>query len=131
MRGNRSRNTAPEIAVRSALHRRGLRFRKNQRPVPGLRCSADVVFPGVRIAVFIDGCYWHRCPTHGTRPTTNADYWTAKLDRNVERDRRADADLTAAGWIVLRFWEHELPNKVADRIADEVSVRRDSTSSAD
>jgi DNA mismatch endonuclease (patch repair protein) len=124
MRGNRSRDTAPEIAVRSALHRRGFRFRKNLRPVPGLRCSADVVFPGVRIAVFIDGCYWHRCPAHGTEPITNSGYWAAKLDRNVARDRRNDAELAALGWTVLRFWEHEDADAVARRIADQVDARR-------
>lgn len=124
MRGNRSRDTAPEIAVRSALHRRGLRFRKNHRPVPGLRCSADVVFLGPRVAVFIDGCYWHRCPAHGTNPITNSGYWSAKLDRNVARDRRNDADLTALGWIVLRFWEHEDPDAVARRIAEVIRARR-------
>jgi DNA mismatch endonuclease (patch repair protein) len=124
MRGNRSRDTGPEVAVRSALHRRGVRFRKNHRPVPGIRCAADVVFPGVRIAVFIDGCYWHRCPTHGTKPSTNSGYWTAKLDRNVARDRRNDAELAAHGWTVLRFWEHENPDAVARQIADEVHSRR-------
>jgi DNA mismatch endonuclease (patch repair protein) len=83
-----------------------------------------VVFPAVRIAVFIDGCYWHRCPTHGTKPITNSDYWTAKLDRNVTRDRRNDAELAAVGWTVLRFWEHEDPVAVARRIGDEVAARR-------
>jgi DNA mismatch endonuclease, patch repair protein len=123
MRGNRSRDTRPEVAVRSALHRRGFRFRKNHSPVPDIRCAADVVFPGVRIAVFIDGCYWHRCPVHGTNPVTNASYWTAKLDRNVARDRRNDADLAARGWTVLRFWEHEEPDAIASRIAVEIRAR--------
>lgn len=120
MRGNRSRDTRPEVAVRSALHRRGLRFFKNARPVAGLRCSADVVFPRQRIAVFIDGCYWHRCPIHGTRPMTNAGYWSAKLDRNVARDRRNDAALAEEGWQVMRFWEHDDPAAVAERVATEV-----------
>lgn len=123
MRGNRSRDTRPEVAVRSALHRRGLRFRKNVRPIAGLRCSADVVFPTSRIAVFVDGCFWHRCPVHGTQPSTNATYWSAKLDRNVERDRRADQALAAAGWLVIRVWEHEPPDQAAERVAVVVRAR--------
>jgi DNA mismatch endonuclease, patch repair protein len=107
MRGNRGADTAPEVALRSALHRRGLRFRKNVQAVPGLRCRPDVVFTARRVAVFLDGCYWHRCPEHGVSPRRNAGYWSAKLDRNVARDRRNDEALAAAGWKVVRVWEHE------------------------
>src|SRR5215210_7192672 len=83
MRGNRSLNSKPEVALRSALHRAGLRFRKHLRPVRDLRCVADVVFPTERIAVFLDGCYWHACPEHGTQPRTNSEYWQAKIRGNV------------------------------------------------
>ena len=120
MQGNRSRDTSPEALVRSLLHRRGLRFRKHARPLSGLRCTADVVFPAARVAVFIDGCFWHGCPEHGRRPTTNSAYWTRKLDRNIARDRRNDSALTDAGWTVMRAWEHEPPAEVADRIASVV-----------
>jgi DNA mismatch endonuclease (patch repair protein) len=120
MQGNRSKDTAPEVALRSALHVRGLRFRKNARPVASIGCRADVVFPGTRIAVFVDGCFWHGCPDHGFMPRTNAHYWRAKLERNVERDRRNDADLEAAGWTVMRVWEHEAADAAADRVASAV-----------
>jgi len=79
-----------------------------------------VVFPAARVAVFIDGCFWHGCPEHGRRPTTNSAYWTRKLDRNIARDRRNDSALTDAGWTVMRAWEHEPPAEVADRIASVV-----------
>ena len=127
MQGNRSAETLPEVALRSALHRTGLRFRKNARPHPGIRCRADIVFPTERIAVFVDGCFWHRCPEHGTDPRTNSRYWRAKLDRNVARDRRNDADLGAAGWIVLRVWEHEPVLEAVARITRTVLERRDTS----
>jgi DNA mismatch endonuclease (patch repair protein) len=117
MRGNRAADTRPELALRSELHRRGYRFRKVAAPVHGLRCRADVVFVRARVAVFIDGCFWHRCPEHGTSPRTNSDYWSAKLDLNVARDRRNDDALSACGWTVVRVWEHENIVEAADRIA--------------
>lgn len=118
MRGNRGSDTRPEVALRSELHRRGLRFRKGVVPPgSGARCRADVVFISARVAVFVDGCFWHRCPDHGTRPRTNVGYWRAKLDRNVERDRANDAALAAARWRVVRVWEHEDPAEAAARIA--------------
>jgi DNA mismatch endonuclease (patch repair protein) len=123
MKGNRGADTSPEVALRSELHRRGLRFRKNRQAVPGIRCRPDIVFPGPRLAVFVDGCYWHRCPQHGTAPTTNAGYWQEKLDRNVARDRRNDRDLQAAGWAVLRVWEHEPVRIAADRVAATLKSR--------
>lgn len=116
MRGNRAVDTQPELALRSELHRRGFRFRKAVAPVRGVRCRADVVFARARVAVFIDGCFWHRCPEHGTRPRTNSDYWRVKLDRNVARDRRNDDALAACGWAVVRVWEHEDVVDAADRI---------------
>lgn len=126
MRANRKVDTTPEVAVRSALWRAGLRFRKDfSIPVPGSRpVRADVAFPRERVAVFVDGCFWHACPEHGTRPTVNADYWLPKLERNVARDRLVDEALTEQGWLVLRAWEHEAPNDVAQRVVRVVSTRR-------
>jgi len=124
MRGNRSAETSPEVALRSELHRRGRRFRKHHQPIPGLRCRADLVFAGARVAVFVDGCFWHRCPEHGTEPRTNSDYWEAKLERNVARDRRNDVALKAAGWSVVRVWEHDSPQRAADIVEAALSRTR-------
>ena len=119
MLGNRSESEI-ERALRSALHRRGLRFRKHAAPLPGLRCRADVVFPRRRIAVFVDGCFWHRCPVHGSRPKANASWWQAKLGANVARDRRNDDALAAAGWQVLRFWTHEPVEAMTEAVVQAV-----------
>lgn len=117
MRRNPRRDTGPELAVRSELHRRGLRFRKDlPLRVPGRVVRPDVVFTRARLAVFVDGCFWHRCPEHGNVPRANGDYWQPKLERNVARDRAVDAALGGAGWRVLRAWEHEAPGVVADRV---------------
>lgn len=116
MRGNRSKDTAHEAALRSELHRRGLRFRKHVALVPGLRFRPDVVFVRQRIAVECLGCFWHRCPVDGVMPQTNSKYWTAKLERNVERDRRNAKALAAAGWQLVVVWEHEDRVAAADRI---------------
>lgn len=124
MRANKSRDTSPELAVRRILHADGLRYRVHHRPEPTLRRTADIVFPRQRIAVFIDGCYWHACPEHGTQARANAKYWSSKLARNVTRDRDTDEQLTASGWVVLRFWEHEDPAAVASAIASAVKSRR-------
>jgi DNA mismatch endonuclease (patch repair protein) len=124
MQGNRSRDTAPELALRRVLHRRGLRYRINATAQPGIRCRADIVFRCPRVAVFVDGCFWHCYPTHGTRPATNAEYWQAKLARNVERDRRTDLALEAADWTVIRVWEHEQAAAAADLIEGIVRARR-------
>jgi DNA mismatch endonuclease (patch repair protein) len=124
MRGNRSKDTAPEVALRSELHRRGLRFRKHVPVAPGLRFRPDIVFPRARVAVECLGCFWHRCPTHGVSPKTNASYWGPKLDRNVERDRQNAAALAALGWELVMVWEHESPIEAADRIEALVLVRR-------
>ena len=108
MRGNRKTGSRPEASLRRELHARGLRYRKN----PSLRTSVGVVrpdltFAGPKVAVFVDGCFWHSCPLHGTTPGTNRDYWEPKLRRNRERDRLVTAALTAEGWVVVRVWEHE------------------------
>jgi DNA mismatch endonuclease (patch repair protein) len=116
MLGNRSRDTGPELRLRKELHRRGRRFRVHFAPVRGLRCRPDIVFSRNRLAVFVDGCFWHRCPEHATSPTRNAAYWDAKFRLNVERDRRHDQALAEAGWTVLRIWEHDATDAAADRV---------------
>jgi DNA mismatch endonuclease (patch repair protein) len=116
------RDTRPEIELRSELHRRGRRFRVDCRPDPQIRAKADIVFTKARVAVFVDGCFWHVCPEHQTWPQSNADWWRHKLEGNVARDRRADAALTAAGWDVVRVWEHQSPTEAADQV--EVSLAR-------
>jgi DNA mismatch endonuclease (patch repair protein) len=104
----RRSDTKPEIAVRSALHRRGHRFRKDFRiDLPEGRARPDIVFTRAKVAVFIDGCFWHACPIHGREPTNNEWYWTPKLRKNVERDARNNQLLAASGWSVVRIWEHE------------------------
>lgn len=119
MRANRRADTKPERELRSALHRRGLRFRKDL-PIrtPARLVRPDVVFTRQRVCVFSDGCLWHSCPEHGTQPQRNSDYWTAKLARNVARDQAVDYALAQAGWRVIRVWEHEPAEEVADRIAE-------------
>lgn len=123
MRANCGADTKPEVLLRSELHRRGLRFRKGEKPVSSIRCRADIVFVTARVAVFVDGCFWHRCPTHGTSPRSNSSYWTAKLDNNVARDRRNDQALLAAGWTVVRVWEHEPVGDAADLVERAVRQR--------
>jgi DNA mismatch endonuclease, patch repair protein len=123
MRAQRERDTGIEREIRSRLHARGLRFRIHRRLLKGSRREVDVVFPGAKVAVFVDGCFWHGCPEHGTWPRNNADFWRRKIEGNVERDRDTDARLEADGWMVLRVWEHEPPADAAARIADAVERR--------
>jgi DNA mismatch endonuclease (patch repair protein) len=113
-----TRDTAPELALRRLLHAAGLRYRVDAGPLPGLRRRADIVFRQARVAVFVDGCFWHGCPDHGRRPTTsNPRYWSEKVERNQTRDRDTDECLAAAGWAAMRVWEHEAPGEAAARIA--------------
>lgn len=112
MASTRGRDNDRERALRSKLHRLGLRFRVHY-PVPGnRRRSIDIAFPGRKVAVFLDGCFWHGCPQHGTTPASNRDWWLAKIAANRARDAGTDALLEAAGWSVVRVWEHE-PLEVA------------------
>ena len=106
MQGNRGRDTRPELAIRRALHARGRRYFVNRRPVPGIRRTADLVFPTARLAVFVDGCFWHGCPQHHTVAKTNADFWAEKTRLNRERDEETGRLLREQGWTVLRLWEH-------------------------
>jgi DNA mismatch endonuclease (patch repair protein) len=119
----RSRNTGPELALRSTLWRRGFRYRLTPR-LPG---TPDLCFISERVAVFVDGCFWHGCPLHYTAPVRNADFWKRKLERNVARDAMVNETLTAAGWTVVRIWEHQLTSnltEVVDQIAKLISVRK-------
>lgn len=116
MTSTRRRDTPAELALRRALHGRGLRYRVDMDLRPATKGRPDVVFISPRIAIFVDGCFWHRCPEHGTAPTTNSAWWEEKLTRNVERDRRHDQELQDAGWRVVHIWEHEDPREAADRI---------------
>lgn len=112
----RGRDTKPEIALRRELHRRGLRYWVDRAPIDRSRRRADVIFPRVRLAVYIDGCFFHGCPQHATWPRHNAEFWREKIETNRRRDRDTDRRLVEAGWRVLRAWEHEDPVEVADRI---------------
>jgi DNA mismatch endonuclease (patch repair protein) len=123
MKGNRRVDTAPEVALRKLLHAAGLRFRKDHLIVAGdVRARADVVFPRQRVAVFVDGCFWHGCPAHCRMPTRNAPYWKAKIARNQARDHRVSEALTASGWHVVRAWEHEPAEAIAARVRVALSA---------
>lgn len=116
------RDTKPEMALRRELHRLGLRYRVDRAAIPGVRRRADVVFSRTRVAVFVDGCFWHGCPLHGTRPKANAAWWADKLDANRRRDRDTDARLRAAGWTPVRVWEHEEMRMAAAQILGVVTA---------
>jgi DNA mismatch endonuclease, patch repair protein len=124
MQGNRGRDTGPELALRSAVHAMGLRYRISAQPIAGLRRTVDLLFVGARVAVFVDGCFWHGCPEHFKPPRTNPDYWRAKITRNRDRDTDTDRRFASAGWLVVRVWEHEHPARTAERIAALVRSRQ-------
>ncbi|WP_433555820.1 very short patch repair endonuclease [Pseudonocardia xinjiangensis] len=119
MQANRRANTKPEVALRSALHRLGYRFRKDHllRLDGGIRARPDIVFTARKVAVFVDGCFWHVCPEHGRYPTTNDWYWTPKLRRNLERDQLVNGALVEHGWQVLRIWEHQTIEESTELVA--------------
>ena len=121
MQAIRSRDTAPEMAVRRLLHAMGLRYRVHYKPIPTLNRRADIVFTRQKVAVFIDGCFWHGCPDHGARVfNEHSDYWSGKIQANVDRDRDTDMRLTAEGWTSQRFWEHDLAFEVAESIRGQI-----------
>ena len=121
------RDTKPELAVRRAVHALGLRYRVNRVPVEGMRSKVDLVFPTERVAVFIDGCFWHGCPEHGTWPKSNAQWWRNKIEGNRERDRRTDQRLEEMDWRVVRVWAHENAQEAAMRIREIVENARRAT----
>jgi DNA mismatch endonuclease (patch repair protein) len=120
MQSNRSRDTKPELALRSAVHARGLRYRVAAKPLPELRRTADLVFPRAKVAVFLDGCFWHGCPEHHTVAAANARFWADKVEGNRTRDRDTDSRLADAGWVSVRVWEHEDPVEAAQRVEEVI-----------
>ena len=126
MRRTGQRDTSAEHALRSVLFRMGLRYRVDLAPLVGLRRRADVVFTRAKVAVFVDGCFWHGCPVHATWPKANAEFWRTKIETNGTRDQDTNRRLIEAGWVVIRVWEHEEPEVAAKTIARTVrtSLRR-------
>ncbi|MCA1707580.1 MAG: very short patch repair endonuclease [Actinobacteria bacterium] len=124
MQSQATRDTTPEVALRRAVHKLGLRYRVHRRPVPCLRRTADLVFSRWRVAVFVDGCFWHGCPVHGHVPSVNTWYWPAKIERNRSRDDDTNQRLASAGWSVVRVWEHEDPTMAAAAIARVLKTRK-------
>ncbi|MDZ7576788.1 MAG: very short patch repair endonuclease [Candidatus Nanopelagicales bacterium] len=120
MRGNRRRDTRPELALRSAVHALGLRYRVDTQPLPKLRRRADLVFTGAKVAVFLDGCFWHGCAEHHRPATRNSEFWASKVAGNIVRDKDTDSHLVDAGWRVIRIWEHDDPQQAARRVAAAV-----------
>ncbi|RSN37164.1 very short patch repair endonuclease [Amycolatopsis sp. WAC 04169] len=127
MSKQRSRDTRIEVELRRALHAAGLRFRIHRRPVKGVRREADIVFGPARVAVFVDGCFWHGCPEHATWPKTNPDFWRTKIETNRRRDLDTDRKFAEAGWLVVRIWEHEPVASASAKIHEAVRLRRSST----
>lgn len=121
MKANRSRDTHPEIMLRQELHRRGMRYRTHVAILPGLQRRADIVFGRVRLAVFVDGCFWHGCPVHGTMARANRGYWESKIAQNQQRDQDTDTRLRTLGWVSLRIWEHQPPGEAADLVQQTYS----------
>ncbi|WP_218060649.1 very short patch repair endonuclease [Micromonospora sediminicola] len=124
MQGNKGRDTEPERQVRSILFQNGLRYRVNTRPLEALRRTADVVFPGAKIAVFVDGCYWHGCPEHYRPARENVQFWHAKIEGNKARDAETDQLLAEGEWQSIRIWEHEEPQTAALRVIAAVQATR-------
>lgn len=126
MRANRRTDTKPEIALRRALHHLGYRYRKDYRLDldGGRRVRPDIVFTARKVAVFVDGCFWHACPDHGSKPRNNEWYWGPKLLRNVERDRANDAALTLVSWSVIRLWEHVPLDEAITTVRTALEPRR-------
>jgi DNA mismatch endonuclease (patch repair protein) len=123
MRTTGRRDTPPELRVRSLLHRNGYRFRVDLSPVSATRSRADIVFARLKVAVYVDGCFWHACPLHGTWPKANADWWRSKIESNWIRDRKTDAALRASGWLVVRIWEHDEPVDALSMITAALQTR--------
>jgi DNA mismatch endonuclease, patch repair protein len=121
----RQKNTSAEAALRRELHARGLRYRIHVPVLTKSRRVADIAFRGLRVAVFVDGCFWHGCPVHGTWPKQNAEFWRAKIEANMARDKNTDERLRAEGWKVIRVWAHEEPNVAAGRVAHIIERRRE------
>jgi DNA mismatch endonuclease, patch repair protein len=124
MKAAKSKDTAPEKALRSAIHSRGLRYSIDIRPLKELNRRADIVFRSAKVAIFVDGCFWHGCPIHGTQSKSNAEFWRIKIKQNRERDADTNKKLKEAGWVVIRVWEHEDPIEESLLISDIVKKRQ-------
>lgn len=124
MKAAKPRDTAPEKSLRSELHKRGLCYRIDARPISELNRRADIVFRSAKVAIFVDGCFWHGCPKHGTQAKANAKFWKDKIRRNQERDAETNQLLKKAGWKVIRVWEHEKPEKTSEKIYKIVTYRK-------
>src|SRR5258708_2936303 len=116
MQNTPQRDTPCELVIRKELHRRGMRFQVNKNPLSSLRRTADILFIRKRVAVFVDGCFWHKCPKHGTVPKANRAWWVSKFEANRARDRETSRTLRNAGWCVVRVWEHESPPQAVEKI---------------
>ena len=125
MLSNRSRDTKPELAVRKLLYSSGLRYRVAARPIPSFRRTADVLFTRDKVAVFIDGCFWHGCPQHYTEPKSHSEYWQPKIAMNKSRDLETAKLLEEAGWVVLRYWAHEPSTSIAEAVVSVVLEKRE------
>ncbi|ANZ38063.1 very short patch repair endonuclease [Lentzea guizhouensis] len=124
MSKQKSRDTQIEVELRRALFAAGLRYRVHRRPVKGVRREADIVFISAKVAVFVDGCFWHGCPEHATWPKNNAEFWRTKIETNRRRDLDTDEKLADAGWLAVRVWEHESAADAAARVHEVVLSRR-------
>ncbi|SER23745.1 T/G mismatch-specific endonuclease [Lentzea xinjiangensis] len=124
MSKQKTRDTRIEVELRRALFAGGLRYRVHRRPVQGVRREADIVFTSAKVAVFVDGCFWHGCPEHATWPKNNAEFWRTKIETNRRRDLDTDRKLADAGWLAVRVWEHESPAVAAARVHEIVLSRR-------
>jgi len=120
----RTWDTDPELRLRRVLHSQGLRYRANRRPLAALRCRPDIVFGPARVAVFVDGCFWHGCPAHASWPKSNGEWWRQKIQRTRDRDAETTRELLASGWLVMRVWEHEDPVAAADTVERVLAERR-------
>lgn len=124
MQAAKPRDTAPEKALRSVLFRKGLRFRVDAKPIMEINRKADIVFRSAKVAVFVDGCFWHGCLKHGTQAKANAEFWRNKIKQNQLRDLDTNEKLKKAGWKVIRVWEHENSEKAAEKILKIVTKRQ-------
>jgi DNA mismatch endonuclease (patch repair protein) len=113
MRRMPTKNSNPELRIRKALHARGLRYQLHRKDLPG---KPDISFGPAKLAVFVDGCYWHNCPEHGTIPKNNREWWIEKFEQNRYRDRRKDQELEKLGWLPIHVWEHEDPRHATEKI---------------
>ena len=124
MQAAKTKNTAPEIALRSLIYHQGFHYRIDARPLKEFNRRADIVFRSAKVAIFVDGCFWHGCPIHATQAKSNAEFWSFKIKQNRERDVDTTKHLEKAGWKVIRVWEHENPVKASEKICGIIKKRQ-------